>query len=204
MVVDLLVGSRRCEVAVASAGRFLGRFLDGVFFNRKGGDFVVGTRADAGQLEYVLYRLALPLVGMATLRNFGVVGFFQEGSRAVVVAAICDPDVDDGKLRVVHALRGEFNFDLRLALDVFFLQTLCLSEISGMVLGEDARDRGTEGVLDLEFDVGCVLEGDGNRWSGVHRFAIDIDQYRIGGGAWSWCITRRISWIYWRFRDNFC
>jgi len=123
VLVDLLlVGRRRrrCEVTTACVRRFR---------RRKGGDFVVGTWTDAGQLKYVLDCLALLLRRMATLRNLRIVRFCQGVKRVVVIATICDPDVDNGNMRVMHAFCGEFDIDTRPALDIFVLQTLCLSKL---------------------------------------------------------------------------
>jgi len=126
---------------------------------------VLGTWVDAGKLKGVLNGLAL-LAGVATLGNFGVVAQVEEG---VGDLAVRDPDVDDRDLSVLHALGHEVGIDN--SFDVVLAETLSLSERSGVVLSEDARDGFGKGILYGETNVGGILMGDLDGDIGIYCFS---------------------------------
>lgn len=72
---------------------------------------------------------------MATFGYLSIILWDQE--RWQLVVAVGDPNIDDGNVRVMHARSEEFNFNLRILFDVFFLQTFRFSEGSRVVFGED-------------------------------------------------------------------
>lgn len=138
---------------------------------------VVGTRRNARQLESVLNGFAL-VTGVATFGDLGVIFLDQE--RRQLVVAIGDPNVDDRNACVMHAGGEEFDFDMRILFDVFFLQTFRFTEVSRVVFGEDAGNGAGEGVLDLESNVSRILMGDEDRQIGIHGVALVVDQDRKG------------------------
>jgi len=82
---------------------------------------------------------------MATLGDFRIVSIGQKGG--VACLAFRDPDVHDRNLCVAHALGGEIDLIVKVW---GILETLGFSERSGVVLGEDARDGTSKGILDLK------------------------------------------------------
>jgi len=132
------------------------------------GDFgaVLGTWVNAGKLEGVLDGLAL-FAGVATFGDFGVVTDIEEGVGDLTVS---DPDIDDRDLGVLHALGHEVGVDD--SLDVVLAKTLGLSERSGVVLSEDARDSAGKGIFHRETNVCGILMRDLDGDIGIQGFSL--------------------------------
>jgi len=99
---------------------------------------------------------------------------------------------------VSHALSDKL--DGNHVVDVVCGKTLSFSKFSGVVLSVDARDRLCEGVLNIKFDVRCVLGGDSDRKIGVHGFSIGGYQDGIRRRTLSWRTGRWIRWCLFGWR----
>ena len=119
-----------------------------------------------GKLEGVLDCATL-LASITTLRNLSVVSLLQERRG---VETIFNPDVDNGKFGVSHALGEEFSLDH--TFHVLFFQTFGFSKVSVVVFGEDARRGTCKCILYLETYVCTVLKRDFDRNIGVHGFSL--------------------------------
>jgi len=134
---------------------------------------VFGAGRFARKLEGVLNSLAL-LFGVATFRNFRVVGLVKELRRCRLRFsgdAIRHPDVDDGKLGVAHALGNKDGRNHGVRFHIIFFDTLSFSEGSRVVLGENTRDHTTKSIFDSESDMCGILIGDRDRDLRVNGFS---------------------------------
>mmetsp|Transcript_14703 Transcript_14703/g.30422 ORF Transcript_14703/g.30422 Transcript_14703/m.30422 type:complete len:303 (-) Transcript_14703:161-1069(-) len=153
--------------------------------------FVGRTRMSTVELEGILNNRNLRKLGrFATLGNFSVVDLRED-----LVISINNPDIHNRDGNMMHA-HGSVFINFREGFNVFFFDTLSVSEASFVILSENIGHSSFPSIGDLETDMRSILEGNFNwrhifwEWRGTNS----INQNRLSARAQRWGSRWRRRW----------